>query len=104
MTTWSTISCCAGRTGRPAASLSLWICRERALHGDGINLRKLVRRPLDYPDPNPPFGAMYMRRPAVEAMIKGLRTDEAYCQVCCNSELPETDLTDPLRPHSDIPG
>ena len=54
------------------------IKKQWVLHGNGINLRKLIRWQLDYPDPNPPFGAMYMPRPAIEAMIQKLRTDEAY--------------------------
>jgi hypothetical protein len=67
------------------------------LHGNGINLRKLIRWQLDYPDPNPPFGAMYMPRPAIEAMIQKLRTDEAYYQSCINSDPYNRDLFDIWR-------
>ncbi|MBM3495473.1 MAG: hypothetical protein FJX72_14300, partial [Armatimonadetes bacterium] len=71
--------------------------KQWVLHGNGINLRKLIRWQLDYPDPNPPFGAMYMPRPAIEAMIQRLRTDEAYYQACCNSDPYNRDLFDMWR-------
>ena len=73
------------------------IKKQWAMHGNGINLRKLIRWQLDYPDPNPPFGAMYMPRPAIEAMIRRLRTDEAYYQACCNSDPYNRDLFDMWR-------
>jgi hypothetical protein len=73
------------------------IKRQWVLHGNGINLRKLIRWQLDYPDPDPPFGAMYMPRPAIEAMIQRLRTDEAYYQSCCNSDPYNRDLFDMWR-------
>jgi len=73
------------------------IKKQWVLHGNGINLRKLIRWQLDYPDPNPPFGAMYMPRPAIEAMIQKLRTDEAYFQSCRNSDPYNRDLFDMWR-------
>lgn len=73
------------------------IKKQWVLHGNGINLRKLIRWQLDYPDPNPPFGAMYMPRPAIEAMIQRLRTDENYYQACCNSDPYYRDLFDMWR-------
>ena len=73
------------------------IKKQWILHGNGINLRKLIRWQLDYPDPSPPFGAMYMPRPVIEAMIQKLRTDEAYYQSCYNSDPYNRDLFDMWR-------
>jgi hypothetical protein len=73
------------------------IKKQWVLHGNGINLQKLIQWQLDYPDPNPPFGAMYMPRPAIEAMIRRLRTDEAYYQACRNSDPYYRDLFDMWR-------
>lgn len=73
------------------------IKKQWVLHGNGINLRKLIRWQLDYPDPNPPFGAMYVPRPAIEAMIQKLRTDEAYLQACRNNDPYNRDLFDMWR-------
>jgi len=70
------------------------IKKQWVLHGNGINLQKLIRWQLDYPDPNPPFGAMYMPRPAIEAMIQKLRTNEAYLQACRNNDPYNRDLFD----------
>ena len=38
--------------------------KQFCLHGNGVNLDKLMRWQLEYPDPTPAFGAMYMPRPA----------------------------------------
>ncbi len=45
------------------------ITRQWILHGNGINLQKLVRWQLDYPDPNPPL------RPPAGGPAATLRSD-----------------------------
>jgi hypothetical protein len=73
------------------------IKRQFCLHGNGLNLQKLLRWQLDYPDPNPPFGAMYMPRPAIQRMIQRLRADETYYQGCRASDPYNRDLFDMWR-------
>ncbi len=46
------------------------------LHG-GINLDKVQRYTLDFPDPPQGYGAMYMPKPAVEVLIAKLRADKS---------------------------
>lgn len=50
------------------------IARQMNLHG-GINLDKVKRYTLDFPDPPQGYGAMYMPKPAVEALIAKLQAD-----------------------------
>ncbi len=73
------------------------LCRQYVLHGSGINLQKLSRWQLDYPDPTPPFGSLYMPRPAIEAMIKRIRTDEAYYRYLYDVEPGSRDIFDMWR-------
>jgi hypothetical protein len=73
------------------------LCRQYVLHGSGINLQKLSRWQLDYADPTPPFGSLYMPRPAIEAMIQRIRTDEAYYRHLHDVEPGSRDIFDLWR-------
>ncbi|MHB9134065.1 MAG: hypothetical protein ACYDBB_23595 [Armatimonadota bacterium] len=55
------------------------------IHG-GINLDKLVHMTLDYADPTPPFGQMYMERSILNGMISRSRTDTTYFNYLYNTE------------------
>ena len=63
------------------------------LHG-GVNLNKLHRLSLDFPDPPQGYGAMYMKKTAVARLIKKLRTDEAYFRWAYSAEPSGRDLID----------
>jgi hypothetical protein len=52
------------------------IARQLNLHG-GINLDKIQRYTLDFPDPAQGYGAMYMPKPAVTSLIAKLRADKS---------------------------
>ena len=51
------------------------IARQLNLHG-GINLNKVHRYQLDFPDPAQGYGAMYMKRDVFDRMVEKLRADE----------------------------
>jgi len=50
------------------------IARQMNVHG-GINLNKVHRAHLDFPDPPHGYGAMYMRREVIDRIIAKLRAD-----------------------------
>ncbi len=61
------------------------INRQMNLHG-GVNLNKLQRLTLDFPDPPAGYGSMYMPKAAVEARVARLRAEPDYFRWCYNAE------------------
>jgi hypothetical protein len=61
------------------------IAQQMNLHG-GINLEKIHRYTLDFPDPPQGYGAMYMPKPAVEALIAKLRAEKDFFTWAYNAE------------------
>jgi hypothetical protein len=70
---WGLFTGTKGSDLKPATEIQP-IARQMNLHG-GINLEKIQRYTLDFPDPPQGYGAMYMPKPAVEALIAKLRAD-----------------------------
>ena len=70
---WGLFTGTKGSDLKPATEIQP-IARQLNLHG-GINLEKIQRYTLDFPDPPQGYGAMYMPKPAVEALIAKLRAD-----------------------------
>ncbi|MHB9132862.1 MAG: hypothetical protein ACYDBB_17475 [Armatimonadota bacterium] len=52
----------------------------------GLNLNKLMHMTLEYDDPTPPFGAMYIERAKLDSMISRCRSDNAYYTYLYNAE------------------
>jgi len=61
------------------------IARQMSLHA-GVNLNKLHRLQLDFPDPKRGYGSLYMPADALKAMIQRLREDKAYHDRVWNAE------------------
>jgi hypothetical protein len=75
------------------------IARQMNAHS-GISLAKLVHWQLDYPDPQRGFGAIFMDKSIIQAMLDKLRADKGghygrgYCQYLYNAEPGARDLID----------
>ncbi|HUT37321.1 MAG TPA: hypothetical protein VNE39_27815 [Planctomycetota bacterium] len=69
------------------------IQRQMNLHG-GVNLNKVHRYQLDFPDPPQGYGAMYVDKAAMAKLIQKVRTDENYYRWACNAEPTARDLLD----------
>ena len=72
---WGLFTGTKGSDLKPAEEVQP-IARQVNLHG-GINLDKIQRYTLDFPDPPQGYGAMYMPKPAVESLIAKLRADKS---------------------------
>jgi len=72
---WGLFTGTKGSDLKPATEIQP-IARQLNLHG-GITLDKMQRYTLDFPDPPQGYGAMYMPKPAVEALIAKLRADKS---------------------------
>jgi len=72
---WGLFTGTKGSDLKPATEIQP-IARQMNLHG-GINLDKVQRYTLDFPDPPQGYGAMYMPKAAVEALIAKLRADKS---------------------------
>ena len=70
---WGLFTGTKGSDLKPATEIQP-IARQLNLHG-GINLEKIQRYTLDFPDPPQGYGAMYMPKPAVSNLIAKLRAD-----------------------------
>ena len=71
---WGLFTGTKGSDLEPATEIQP-IARQLNLHG-GISLDKVQRYTLDFTDPPQGYGAMYMPKPAVEALIAKLRADK----------------------------
>jgi hypothetical protein len=73
------------------------IAKQFCLHGNGVTLDKLAHWQLEYPDPTPPFGAMYMSRSTLSNMISRCRTNTAYYNYLYSAESYGRDIWDMWR-------
>ncbi len=87
--------------GEKAADMRDWretqpIMQQMNLHS-GINLNKVANWQFDFPDPPGGYGAMYMKKEAVDAMIQRIRTDDDYYRFAYNAVSYYRDLIDMWR-------
>ena len=73
------------------------IAKQFCLHGNGVSLDKLAHWQLEYPDPVPAFGAMYMSRTTLSNMISRCRTDTSYYNYLYSAEAYSRDIWDVWR-------
>ena len=84
-----------GRDMRPPAEVQP-IARQMNLHG-GVNLNKLHRLTLDFPDPPKGYGSLYMDKAAIDWRKERVRTDEDYYRFLYNAETYSRSMIDMWR-------